>query len=148
MRSGTEGVSKSLEILAVVSAACHEEEVDFRQKQFALLKASGSSPTVQRFYDATPVRLRFGRLQPDVMEHARYAYFGTDKKWHLVPFREWLQKVPNASPSFGTLELLAQGATVTCRAKLVRFSLSFPPARADPRFLMSWTCNLSVGGGC
>jgi hypothetical protein len=52
--------------------------------QVAMLRRLGRPFIVSRFYDATPTRVCFGKLQAELMPHARYfKHDGT--RWVVVP---------------------------------------------------------------
>ena len=73
---------------------------------------------VTRFYDATPMRMRFGVLQHLIAPHARYPWYDKEtKRWIALTidkFRE--QKGMRGVMRWGVLELFAQG--ITCHQVL------------------------------
>lgn len=64
-----------------------------------------------RHYDATPMRLNFGRLQEDLTPMARYL-IPDGLRWKAVPLHVFRRLKPKAQLRFGILEVLAQSASI------------------------------------
>ena len=68
-----------------------------------------------RFYDATPMRVRFGRLQTELQPHARYPFWSEVLgKWLSVRLESYMIMTgrKKSMQRFGVVELFAQGATI------------------------------------
>jgi hypothetical protein len=114
LRDGVDGQHRSLEILSTVAAAASLEQADFVEAQLAAIRADGAVPVVAKFYDCTPLRVGFGRLQPVLMPCARYPLKLADDSWRSVSLEEYLKARPDRHKStlrYGVVELLAQGLT-------------------------------------
>jgi hypothetical protein len=132
---GVDGTSRALGILTCVARAIFEEQQDFIANQVVTIKMAHVSPVVCKFYDCTPARLGFGRLQPQLMPHARYPLRVNDK-WVSLPLDQYLQKCQRFSVlRFGVLELLAQG--LTCHYTSPSGEFSGFRAFCRPRILQS-----------
>ncbi len=113
LRVGVDGQHKSFDILTAVSAAVWMEQSEFLAQKIASIKAQNIVPVISRFYDCTPMRLGFGRLQPQLHPHALYPVKVSDNRWASLPLDEFLKVRPDRTKSalgYGMLELLAQGA--------------------------------------
>lgn len=70
-----------------------------------------SALCVNRYSDATPMLLRFGRLAGELQSHARYLHLGTDEngrpRWTTSTFEEHRRQHPRSLCSMGVLEVLA-----------------------------------------
>ena len=112
-----DGTRRTLEMLATVSSAAHLEERDFVKAEIDILKASGATPVIQKFYDATASRMKFGHLQAQLYPHARYPFQDpVTLKWRELTLEEFLQQKPYLNAKVlraGTLNVLAQGHTCT-----------------------------------
>ena len=107
LRSGLDGVSRELGILTAVSSAFWLEQESYLSAEMERVYEERVSPSVCKFYDASPRRMAFGRLQCQLMPHARYPIFENDK-WKSVPPQEYLAKCPSrALLNYGTLDVLA-----------------------------------------
>jgi hypothetical protein len=114
LRVGVDGQHRGLDILAAVSSSIWLEQSDFVKQRLSEIQLDGRIPVVSKFYDCTPMRLAFGRLQPQLHVHARYPLRLADNKWTSVPLDEFLKARPDRNRSslrYGVLELLAQGMT-------------------------------------
>ena len=65
------------------------------------------SVLVNVHYDATPVVVTFGSLQPALWQHARYLHRDGDR-WRLLAYDKYQALSKRAAPKFGVVELLAQ----------------------------------------
>jgi hypothetical protein len=112
LRSGIDGIHRALTILVAVANAIDEMQSIWMRDETEDVRTRGDSLVITRYYDCTPVRLRFGRLQDQVMPHARYPLLNAEGKWKSVPFQEYRKiNSKHAKPKFGTVDLLAQGVT-------------------------------------
>lgn len=113
LREGLDGQARSLDILACVSAAMRLEQVDFARHQLDHIVAERSCPVIAKFYDCTPMRIAFGKLQQQLVPHARFPV-KIDQQWKSVTLDVFLSKSPGRQRStlrYGVMELLAQGVT-------------------------------------
>ena len=60
---GVDGVRRALQILGCVAGAAHEEQREFIERRTAEMCERAVCPVITKFYDCTPWRLGFGRLQ-------------------------------------------------------------------------------------
>ena len=69
---------------------------------------------INRYHDATPLLLRYGRLVEQLYESARYLV-QVDGKWKAVPYHDMMaiKGCARSVPGSGVLEVLAQAAEVT-----------------------------------
>ena len=68
---------------------------------------------INRFYDCTPVRLRFGALTGQLQKHARYAIKDeATGRWHLVDFATYRKAHPQSDISYGVLDVFAHSLQV------------------------------------
>ena len=113
VRDGIDGERRSLDISACVAGAVAVEQREYIQAELAKLREMEGCPVFVRFYDCTPIRMRFGRLQEDLAPLARYVIRNGDK-WSTVTFREFLRRYPNSKVlRAGVLELMAHGISCT-----------------------------------
>ena len=111
VRQGVEGSTHELGILSSVSSAMGAAQKRFVASRVDALAKGRKNPVFARFYDCTPNRLRFGRLQEEIQPHARYAHF-TDGKYELLGMADFIKKNPKAGAlRYGTVQLLAQSLT-------------------------------------
>jgi len=114
-----DGVEGSHHGLAIVSASSHAllrcQDVCLEDEMHSLTSTpSAIVPTIRRLYDATPSRVRFGRLQPLLQPIARYPVLGDDGRWKCVPLNEFVHTHGgSACVRFGIVDLLACGALLT-----------------------------------
>ena len=75
---------------------------------------------INRYSDSTPVMLRYGRLQGQLMEKARYVKeLPPDRpdgctRYTTCTWVEWKRLHPHARPQMGILELFGQSADISC----------------------------------
>ena len=70
---GIDSLHRELDVLCTVSSAAANAQADWVQSCLAQMIGEGDSVlVVQRQYDATPARVRFGQLQGQLEPHARY----------------------------------------------------------------------------
>ena len=69
---------------------------------------------VQRQYDATPCRVRFGQLQSQLEPHARYpSWDETTQRWSMLELDAYREATNRThAMRFGTVEVLGQGLSV------------------------------------
>ena len=111
---GIESVSHELDVLCTVSAAARRVQSEFVAASLAeLVKNKDSTLVVQRFYDATPVRVRFGQLQGVLEPIARYPLFDDQtQRWKTVSLDDFREATGRSHRmQWGTVELLGQGLT-------------------------------------
>ena len=79
-----------------------------------------SSVVMGRYFDASPVLLRLGRLRSHLEKQTRYLKLVEPEqphgysRWKLVSFAEWRRDNPRAAPpGIGVLEVFAKTADVT-----------------------------------
>ena len=101
------------------------------RKAQSLLFQPGRLPglVINRNYDATPVRVRFGCLANFVMEFARFPVRKEDGTgWKLLSFDAFLKlKGHSFKPKFGVVELFAMRDTVVWDAGNRSYSFLAPP---------------------
>ena len=113
LREGADGCSRSLSMLASVAGAAWNSQLSFVSDSFAAIRRAGHCPFIQRNYDASSNRIGFGRLQPLIAPHARYAIRpDKDGPWHVVGYEDF-RKHFGAQPRRGILELFAQRSAVS-----------------------------------
>eukprot|EP00959_Pyramimonas_sp_CCMP1952_P114994 2404067-Pyramimonas_sp.AAC.1 len=111
LREGIDGHHRGLDMVAAVSAAAIEDQTEWLSAELSRMQCLRASPVISKFYDCTPHRFRFGRLQAVLHPHARYPLL-VDDRWTTVTLDDYLAAKPDAGPMrFGILELLAQGIT-------------------------------------
>ena len=109
LKVGVDGFTRALDLLTCVSSALHEEQKDYIDSRLQEVISHGGCPVILKFYDCTPIRMCFARLQDVLMPHARYPIF-LENKWRSVTLQEFMKTKPGAGLlRFGVLELLAQG---------------------------------------
>lgn len=112
LRGGLEGQHRGLDIMAAVAAAASEAQREYIEEHVQRVMDFGACPVIHKFYDCTPARLKFGRLQSQLMPHARYPV-EIDGRWTAVPLEQYLAHRPHAGVlRYGVLEVLAQGHTM------------------------------------
>ncbi|CAK0893379.1 unnamed protein product, partial [Prorocentrum cordatum] len=111
MRSGVDG-TRGRE-LAILSASA--SLISMRQDRFIEDRTESiqGPPVWSIFYDATPIRLKFGNIQDMVAPIARYPVQDKEsKEWRLVTYSEYRRLMPRRpEPRFGVLEVFVQGLT-------------------------------------
>lgn len=80
-------------------------------------ECKNTSLTVIRHYDATPVLVRFGRLQDNLVRNARYLKKlepepGRPARWTTQSYADYRLEYPNSSPTMGIVQVLGQKARV------------------------------------
>ena len=111
LRVGLDGHHRALDVLTTVSATAFQGQQCWAKAKVQAMLASEACPVINKFYDCTPLRVGFGRLQPVLMPHARYP-LKLDNKWRSVSLEEYLKHRPGRSVlRYGTVELLGQGMT-------------------------------------
>ena len=79
------------------------------------VRATGRSPTILLFWDATPRTLFFGRLTDELLPVAKFAYWDKDReRYVMLGVDEFARRTGRNKHRFnkGTLELLATGMHV------------------------------------
>lgn len=115
MREGMDGSHKEVEILATTAAVVGYEQQAWLATIYDKLKTSGVSPCIYKAYDATPRRMRFGKLQQEMAPNARYAWWNKDtKKWEIMRLCDYMARSGRAQAMLrsGILDLMA--ATTEC----------------------------------
>ena len=111
LRAGLDGHHRALDVLTTVSATAFQRQQCWVKAKVQAMLASEACPVINKFYDCTPSRVGFGRLQPVLMPHARYP-LKLDNKWRSVSLEEYLKHRPGRNVlRYGTVELLGQGMT-------------------------------------
>ena len=111
-RSGIDGQHRNESILSTVACAMQRTQESFVAGRIKYVETHGCIPFLLRHYDATPKRLRFGRLQAELAPHARYAIPCGERQdqWRVVTYEEYAKTRRDVrSIRFGILECLAQG---------------------------------------
>ena len=114
-RSGVSGCQgRGLAITSTVGSIVAETQHVFGDVEIDRLCISNAVPTILKFYDATPSRVRFGKLQDIIMPWARFPVWDSDaKRWRLVPYTDYASTASGRLPGFGILDILGTGATIT-----------------------------------
>ena len=73
------------------------------------------SLVLNRFYDSTPMFLRFGRFESKLSTQARYLkpvepVAGGYVRWKTIPYEEYKKLHPNSAPQMGVLEVNASSS--------------------------------------
>ena len=111
-----------LEILTSVSALA-KRLFDKASAYFKSILTSGESEckntslTVIRHHDATPILVKFGRLQDTLVANARYLKklepeLGRPARWTTQSYADYRLEHPNSSPTMGVVQVLGQKARV------------------------------------
>ena len=111
---------RGLESVVSVAAMAQKLFREAEQDLFDVVKDGAHAVVLQRRYDSTPMMLRFGRLQQELLHHARYLKKydppegapGQYPRWKVVSFREHKQDHPRSNPQQGILELMASSSTL------------------------------------
>jgi len=106
-REGFDGTHMGLDILCGVAGVMHHAQ---RLASSSFLGEVDEPLIVMRHYDFTPMKVRFGSLQAQLMPHARYWRHDGDC-WRAVEFAE-ISKRYGSSLHFGTVEVFAECTTV------------------------------------
>lgn len=115
------GIDQSAHSMSALLSVCHTAD-QAQDKAFDkdLLRALSSGGTcgvcIQRYHDATPILLRFGRLQEQVYQAARYLVRDPSRRtgWKSVTYSEMLARAGKSwVPNTGTLEVFAQSVHVS-----------------------------------
>jgi hypothetical protein len=110
-RVGIDAMRRGLNVLAVVASAFVACQQTFVEEEIEQMCASGGCPYITKFYDNTSVRMKFGRLQAQLMPHARYPLM-VDDTWKSVTYDEYVKRHPRSVVmKYGTVEVMAQGLT-------------------------------------
>ena len=112
---GVDGSHRALNMLATVSGAAWERQSAWMNSEMQHLREAHACPVISGYYDASPMRVRFGQLQEDVMPHARYPVKDADGKWVSVGLKEYLRTMGSKQSvlRWGTVEVLVQSFTCT-----------------------------------
>ena len=96
---------------ATVSEAIHQCQARVAKTEIDNLLRSAEVPFIQPFWDMTPSRMQFGKLQSQFVPHARYAVLYADGRWRSVTYDDFqkLHGVPKML-RWGILDLMASGA--------------------------------------
>jgi hypothetical protein len=109
LRSGVDGLHRELGTLSTVSSLLGQRQDRFIQEQ---IDGITGCPVWSLFYDTTPVRLAFGRVQEAAMPFAKYSVQDKSGECKLVGYDEYRALYPKRpKPRFGVLEVFAQGTT-------------------------------------
>jgi hypothetical protein len=90
-RDGVDGCHKGLAIVAT-SAGVHDFAQNAVVDQELLDMPAGTMPIIRKAYDATPSRIGFGKLQSEIMPHARYAVRAADGRWTSIPYDKYIEQ--------------------------------------------------------
>ena len=90
-RTGVVGQHRGLDIVTSVAGAARAAQLEYLDKQITHMRNAGARPVIHRFFDSTPVRLRFGRLQSELQPRARYP-IEIDGEWWATKEKEQGQK--------------------------------------------------------
>ena len=110
-RVETEGIDGShcvLDVLAGAAGVMKHAQAQALESEVAMLRRFGTPFIVSRFYDATPTRVCFGKLQAELMHHARY-YKHDGARWVVVPVADALKQA-RGNLRYGVIELMAQSS--------------------------------------
>lgn len=114
-RSGIDGQHRALAIVSTVASVLAQWQDTFVQQrltdalQLGSKSGGGSVCFYQHFYDATPVRLGFGRMRDVLHPHARYIVLDkSGTKWELVSHESFIQRTGIKVARFGVCEVLGQ----------------------------------------
>ena len=87
---------------------------EFIQRKYRQVIMEKRNPVMIRFYDCTPVRVAFGRLEHLLAPVARYAIWNeASDNYDMVNATEFNKRFPGYHVRKGILELLAQGLHVS-----------------------------------
>ena len=112
-RSGVRGSVHGMSMSISVACAFRSAQRDWFAERLHHMSLTCSSLCIQRQYDATPWRLRFGGLQSKLYPHARYIMRdSTQSRWILVDSVEFAKRTKGKIGRFGVMEVLAQGLRV------------------------------------
>ena len=114
-RDGVEGHGgRGLAIVASVSGAIEMVQEELGQLECDTVCENGVVPMMKRWYDLTPSRLKFGRLQDEVMPWARYPVWSdAEQRWEIVPYATYVSHRPGRRPQFGILDVMTAGGCIT-----------------------------------
>ena len=133
-KTGVEGSGHGLAITSAVSSAVSHCQDVFCDDEIAGLPST-VVPCIRRLYDATPSRVRFGRLQQVLHPIARCPVLGDDGRWKCVPFSEFVHTHGGSRfVRHGVVDILASGAVLTY-ADLDTMALEGFKVIAKPRIL-------------
>jgi hypothetical protein len=129
-REGIDGEHNHLAVASTVASVLQCCQDDYIQQNVRDTCDLGFIPFVQRFYDCTPNRMKFGRMQQLLHPHARYA-IPDGTKWKVVGLDDYMRLTGRRKPArFGILELMGQGITchfVSPTSLLSGFRVLCPP---------------------
>ena len=105
---GTHRVHSMVATSASVISSCQDRVVS---DEISGLRSLHAVPFCLKWYDGTPISVKFGRLQEELMPYARYPVMDPDtKEWKSVGDLEITKRLgPGRLPSFGTVELMVRG---------------------------------------
>ena len=110
-RDGVHGTRNCLEVISGVAQAAYSAEV-LKLKAHVEAGASGECHVVNRYYDATPMRLSFH--QPELRERllplAKF-FIKDGERWRAVSYTEYSRN-NRLTIKFGVLEVFAQEASI------------------------------------
>ena len=94
---------RSAELAAVVAQASLKCQATELQKQCLSFhkKDSFIAMVVNRNYDATPIRVKFGGLQDKIAPFARYFAQDANQRWKSVPLDDYMAARRGPKPRFG-----------------------------------------------
>ena len=117
MRTGLDHLHRELEVLTVVSSAAQRAQQTWLTDALKAIMADPDPVFVfTRWYDATPMRVRFGQMQAELSPHARYPYWNKDLgRWVSLTLEQY-RAMPDVRREivmrYGVVEVLAQGLTL------------------------------------
>ena len=117
MRTGLDHLHRELEVLTVVSSAAQRAQQTWLTDALKAIMADPDPVFVfTRWYDATPMRVRFGQMQAELSPHARYPYWSKDLgRWVSLTLEQY-RAMPDVRREivmrYGVVEVLAQGLTL------------------------------------
>ena len=107
-RDGIEGSHDHMAIPSVVAGGFGRTQLAWFEKALEGLH-KGTALLLQRFFDATPMRLNFGSLAPRVSPHARYVIPSSDgTRWEVVDFEAYRSATGYRAARFGVLDVFHQ----------------------------------------
>lgn len=131
-----ESNSRGLETLTSTAAMCGVSLSDGHTSWLSSQRARRGRKVclAQRWYDATPVALKFGALKPLIERRARFLIKDQNvhgrEIWKAVSYEKYKEKYPRGDTTSGVLELLGVAGSVV---------VSHAPLSADLASLSQWS---------
>ena len=117
VRYGIDSVDHELAVMSTVAGVGRcLQETWLSETIESEIAVAQRCPFINRFYDCTPVRLTFGRLQSTLMPLARYHWWDKDlQQWESLTMDQYRQRTckPQMLLRSGTVDIMATGADVT-----------------------------------